>query len=207
MHPYLEDINRDEEMNIVTEEVQTDGKDTYYFHRYEPTPYLVLDVLFDELDLGEDDIILDYGSGLGRVLLYANYKMGCKGIGVEYSAHYFDLAYENLRSYVNKFDMKVAPIRFINQSAVDYDVPDFINMIYFFNPFSTEVFRTVLTKIQISFERAPREITFIIYYPEDETIFYIENHTSFSLVREIAGSDNVVNDRRDRFAIYSNKYE
>ncbi|MFR5617810.1 MAG: hypothetical protein ACLTJ5_02725 [Clostridium sp.] len=36
----------DKGLCIETEEIQTDGKDTYYCHRYEPTPYEVLDELF-----------------------------------------------------------------------------------------------------------------------------------------------------------------
>ena len=36
----------DKDLCIETEEIQTDGKDTYYCHRYEPTPYEVLDELF-----------------------------------------------------------------------------------------------------------------------------------------------------------------
>lgn len=36
----------DKDLCIETEEIQTDGKDTYYCHRYEPTPYTVLDELF-----------------------------------------------------------------------------------------------------------------------------------------------------------------
>lgn len=31
----------DKDLCIETEEIQTDGKDTYYCHRYEPTPYEV----------------------------------------------------------------------------------------------------------------------------------------------------------------------
>lgn len=56
-------------LQIHTEEIQEDGLDTYHCHRYEPTPYRVLEVLFDAFPLTKEDVLLDYGSGLGRLAL------------------------------------------------------------------------------------------------------------------------------------------
>ncbi len=36
----------DKTLHIQTDFIQQDGKDTFYNHRYEPTPYDVLDNLF-----------------------------------------------------------------------------------------------------------------------------------------------------------------
>ena len=53
----------DKDLCIETEEIQTDGKDTYYCHRYEPTPYEVLDELFTFYTPNKTDVNnLDYVS-------------------------------------------------------------------------------------------------------------------------------------------------
>lgn len=70
-------------LQIHTEEIQEDGLDTYHCHRYEPTPYRVLEVLFDAFPLTKEDVLLDYGSGLGRLAFYSAARFGCPCIGVE----------------------------------------------------------------------------------------------------------------------------
>ena len=68
-------------LQIHTEEIQEDGLDTYHCHRYEPTPYRVLEVLFDAFPLTKEDVLLDYGSGLGRLAFYSAARFGCPCIG------------------------------------------------------------------------------------------------------------------------------
>ena len=186
-------------LHIHTEEIQTDGKDTFHCHRYEPTPYRVLHALFDSLPLSETDTLLDYGSGLGRLNFYTNHRFKCGGIGVELASEFHREALHNLRQYRG---VRRDRLQFINKRAEDYEIPDEVTMIYFFNPFSTDIFRSVMTNIEKSFERCQRNITLVLYYPEDNTVFYIERHTPFHLVREIPVPDFFEKDRRERFAVY-----
>ncbi len=186
-------------LKIHTEEIQTDGKDTFHCHRYEPTPYRVLHTLAEEMPLTDNDILLDYGSGLGRLSFYCHHAFHCGTIGVEMVTDFHNRALENLENYQGAGKEVLA---FVNESAEDYEIPDDVTVIYCFNPFSTAIFRSVLNQIEASYERHQREITLILYYPEDDTIFYIERHTPFRLVREIAASDDIIKDRRERFCIY-----
>lgn len=186
-------------LHIHTEEIQTDGKDTFHFHRYEPTPYRVLQILFDHLDIRETDTLLDYGSGLGRSAFYANYLFQCRGIGIEQSAEFHRMALKNRNRYRGIYRDRLC---FIHASAEEYDLPGGVNYIYCFNPFSTAIFRSVMTKIETSFEQRERDITLILYYPEDDTIFYIERHTPFQLLCEIPVPDLIEKDRRERFCLY-----
>lgn len=186
-------------LHIHTEEIQTDGKDTFHCHRYEPNPYRVLQVLFDDLDICRDDTLLDYGSGLGRLDFYANHMYHCRAIGVEQSEEFHKKALENLHTYQGSSRSRLS---FIHSSAEDYELPDEVNYIYCFNPFSTHIFRSVMTKIGASFERNERRLTLILYYPEDDTVFYIERHTPFHLLREIPVPGLIGTDRRERFCIY-----
>lgn len=191
--------NADALLHIHTEEIQTDGKDTFHVHRYEPTPYRVLQVLFNHLDICERDTLLDYGSGLGRLPFYANYLFQCHGIGVEQSEEFHRMALKNQNRYRGIHRDRLS---FVHASAEEYELPDEVNYIYCFNPFSTDIFRSVITKIETSFERNEREITLILYYPEDSTIFYIERHTPFHLLCEVPVPDLIGRDRRERFCLY-----
>ena len=55
-------------LQIHTEEIQEDGLDTYHCHRYEPTPYRVLEVLFDAFPLTKEDVLLDWSRPSGIFL-------------------------------------------------------------------------------------------------------------------------------------------
>lgn len=188
----------DQELSIQTEEVQTNGKDTYYCHRYEPTPYAVLDTLFSYYKPSPQDVLVDYGCGLGRLNFYTEKLFSISSTGVEYSFPYYQRAQNNLQTYNGNKDN----IRFVHCRAEDYIVSSEETLFYFFNPFSIEIFRSVVNRILYSQQENPRKITVILYYPEDEILFYLEQHTMFQRMDEFAASDTVSNDRRERFVLY-----
>lgn len=188
----------DQELSIHTEEIQMDGRDTYHCHRYEPTPYAVLEELFSLFTPSAQDILVDYGCGLGRLNFYVEKRYSLRSIGVEYSFPFYQKALDNLQSYNGKKDN----ITFVHCKAEDYPVSPDETLFYFFNPFSVEIFRSVVNQILLSWQDAPRRITLILYYPEDDTIFYLEHHTIFERLDEIAASDAIQNDRRERFSLY-----
>jgi SAM-dependent methyltransferase len=189
----------DQFLHIHTEEVQTDGRDTFHCHRYEPTSYRVLHTLFEAIPLTDQDTLLDYGSGLGRLSFYTNHRFHNGAIGIELSETFHRKALHNLSQYRGIHRERLA---FVHGRAEDFIIPDEVTTVYCFNPFSTDIFRKVLTNIEKSYENKPRKVTLILYYPEDNTIFYIERHTGFRLVNEIAVPELFEGDRREKFCIY-----
>ena len=188
----------DKTLHIQTDFIQQDGKDTFYNHRYEPTPYDVLDNLFSVFTPEPDSCLVDYGCGPGRLNFYVEKRFGLSSIGVEYAREFYEKALDNLASYKGRKDR----ITFCHCKAQDYIVPSCAGYFYFFNPFSVEIFRQVIGRILDSWEENPRPLTLVLYYPEDDAIFYLEQHTLFRLVDEIAASDAVCHDRRERFCLY-----
>ncbi|MCR5690949.1 MAG: class I SAM-dependent methyltransferase [Eubacterium sp.] len=188
----------DSNLHIYTEEIQMDGKDNYHCHRYEPTPYPVLDQLFDYYQPGEDEVLVDYGSGLGRLNFYVAHRLGIQSVGVEFSREYYQRALANLETFQGKKDK----ISFCLSRAEDYLVSKVETCFYFFNPFSLDIFRQVINRILDSWEEVPRKLTLVLYYPEDDVIFYLAHHTFFLLVDEIAAGPEIEKDRRERFCIY-----
>ena len=190
----------DKQLNIKTEEVQLDNKHSYYNHRYEPTAYEILDLLFDEYTLSPNDTLVDYGCGKGRLNFYVNWRFHCNVVGVELNKEYYQDAINNLASYTATFKHK---IRFEYMPAQDYMVKDTDSFFYFFNPFSIEIFSKVIRNILYSIEQSPRFCTVILFYPDFDYIYFLENYTFFERVDEIKIPNS--KDERNCFYIYRNK--
>lgn len=187
-------------LNIQTEEIQKDGKDTYYNHRYEPTPYEILDEFFDVYPLNKEEHVVDYGCGLGRVLFYIHHRFHCKVTGIEYNEDYYKKSLENLSNYKGNHKEK---IQFHHSGAQDYTVEDDQTIFYFFNPFSIEIFMHTIGQIQDSLIRNPRPIQLIMYYPDNEYLYYLENCTAFELNDTLPVQSLHRKDEREAFVIWS----
>ena len=53
---------------------------------WRPAPGVVVDLLIEKVGVGRSDLVVDLGSGDGRVLVELTSKRGCSGIGIEASA-------------------------------------------------------------------------------------------------------------------------
>lgn len=62
------------------------GLSTVCLAPWRPAPGLVVDLLIAEVGVGPSDVVVDLGSGDGRVLTKLALKCGCRGIGIEASA-------------------------------------------------------------------------------------------------------------------------
>ena len=182
--------------------IQTTGRDETnadaYHHPYEPTPYSVLERLADSGLIEEEDVVLDYGCGKGRVGFFLADRIKAKTIGIEYDEHIYRGALENRRSAVsgNKPD-------FILTRAEEYPVPPEVNRCYFFNPFSQEILRKVMARILESYYEDPREIFLFFYYPADEYISCLMSVDELEFYDEIECDDLFPGkDPRERIMIF-----
>lgn len=190
----------DKKLCIKTDGIQSDDRHTYYNHRYEPTSYEILDILFDALMLTPEDTLVDYGCGKGRLNFYVNSRFHCNTVGIELNAAYYQDALDNLNTYNGAFKHK---IQFECIPAQNYIVSENENYFYFFNPFSIELFRKVIGNILTSLEDIPRKCRLILYYPDPEYTFYLQNNTIFQL--EEAITIPLSKDVRECFCIYTNE--
>ena len=80
-------------------QISTAGRDDTnsdeYRYPYEPTPYGVLDRLADAKLISENDTVLDYGCGKGRVGFFLSYITKARYIGIEYDESIYQSALEN----------------------------------------------------------------------------------------------------------------
>lgn len=175
-----------------------DSKSDQYRYPYEPTPYCVLERLANSGFIGKKDVIVDYGCGKGRVDFFLSYQTKAHTIGIEYDERIYQSAIENQKTFVSR-----TKTDFVLTSAEEYNVPQEVKGCYFFNPFSVEILRKVMSKIMESYYEKPREMFLFFYYPSDEYISYLMTVDELEFYDEIACGDLFSsNDVRERIMIF-----
>lgn len=163
--------------------IDTAGRDAYkedeYHYPYEPTPYVVLERLAKSGYLTKEKMLIDYGSGKGRVDFYLSSKIGCKTIGVDFDERMVNKALENSDTFTGKIKPE-----FLCLSAEKYEIVD-ADCFYFFNPFSIEILQSVLGKIIVSYYEKPRSMALFFYYPQEEYVAYLMTRKEVMFVDEI----------------------
>lgn len=133
-------------------------------HAYLPLSYLALKSVFNTFSVKPNsDVFIDYGSGMGRVPLYAATYPFKKVIGVELSDKLNQVARQNLKQIQDRLVCKNVEI--YEGDARAYPVPDDATIIYFFMPFGADILSEVLNKIHDSVIHSPRKLTILYVYP------------------------------------------
>lgn len=192
----------DQILSIETRGIQKGFHTSPHYHRYEPTPYTALEKLFQAYSVKSTDRWVDYGCGKGRIGFYLHAFHGISSIGIEMDGDFLRMAKKNLAAYAKKRSVPFGEIQFLEEFAQDYMVRTNETVFYFFNPFSVQVFIKVVGRILRSVEASPREITIILYYPSIDYCEFLERHTVFTRVQEIAVVDDLHNQMSECFYIY-----
>ncbi|MBQ7093255.1 MAG: class I SAM-dependent methyltransferase [Clostridia bacterium] len=184
--------------------IKTTGRDEEnaddYRYPYEPTPYCVLERLIESGFIGENDTVLDYGCGKGRVDFFLSHQTKVNTIGIEYDERIYNDAQENNNE-------SIAKAEFVLARAEEYEVPEEVNRCYFFNPFSVEILHKVMARIIGSYYENPREMYLFFYYPSDEYISYLMTVNELEFYDEIECGDLFEgNDSRERIMIFTLPY-
>jgi len=184
-------------------QIRTTGRDDtgadQYRYPYEPTPYPVLERLANSGYTRKGNTLLDYGCGKGRVDFFLSWQLRCRTIGVEYDERIYDKAVESQKTAVS-----AERTTFKLTDAEHFAVPESVDRIYFFNPFSLELLRKVFGRILESWYGAPRKILFFFYYPSDEYISYLMTVDELDFLDEIDCRDLFPgDDPRERIIIFA----
>jgi SAM-dependent methyltransferase len=196
----------DDLLNIFTRGDQKDFNGSLHYHRYEPTPYSALEVLFEQYELKNSDRVVDYGCGKGRLNFYLNYRFQSTVVGIEMNKGFFEKAISNRRNYLKSSKKSYDQIHFQNCLAEEYQINPLDNRFYFFNPFSLQIFMIVVNNILLSVEEAKRDIEIILYYPSEDYIYFLNNHPTFQLKQEVLLKDLYKHNSNERFMIYRLAY-
>jgi SAM-dependent methyltransferase len=153
---------------------QLDGDQDALSHGtdYFPSSYLVLHEAFSSLGTAtRGGVLIDYGCGMGRALMFASTLSLKRMIGVEVSPSLCAAAIKNLESLYRRHGRSDPLWSIVNADARAFAVPDDANLFYFFNPFDAGVLGQVIDKIVASVRKAPRECIAIYANPQLEAEF------------------------------------
>ncbi len=189
-------------LRIETAKSETRMDKIKHYNRYEPTPYQALETLFKHYKVDENDFFVDFGSGKGRFSFFVNYFFNSSCTSVEVVEEFHKNALKNYESYIKKYPKGIDKLFYINGYAEKYEISNFENKFYFFNPFSVNIFIGIVNKIIKSLDLDNRRVDIILYYPSAEYLAYLEERTAFQHVMDLPlkGSEK---DPREKFSVYS----
>jgi 16S rRNA G966 N2-methylase RsmD len=110
-----------------------------------------------------NDVFIDYGAGLGRMLILAAMLPFKRVIGIEISPKLVERARDNISRC--RGNLRCKDIQVLTVDAMAFELPTDATTIYFNNPFSGEVLATVLKKIKLSYGQRPRPIKLVCNLP------------------------------------------
>lgn len=201
MYYMKEDVNEKNWDKLLR--IRTSGRDDsnadMYRYPYEPTPYCVLERLANSGLIRKGNTLLDYGCGKGRVDFFLSWQTRCRSVGIEYDERIYKKALENKESAVSS-----ERVSFVFADAEHFPVPESVDCMYFFNPFSLELLRKVMARIIESYYENPRQIQLFFYYPSDEYISYLMTVDELMFIDEIDCRDLFPgNDSRERIVVFA----
>jgi SAM-dependent methyltransferase len=151
--------------------------------RYEPSGWLDLRRALRRRDVGPDDVLLDLGSGKGRVVLAAARYPFKRVIGVELSEELSEVARRNLQAVQPK--LRCRAVELVTADVVDYEIPDDVTLVYLYNPFRGAVFDAAMRKLIASVDRHPRTVRVLYRTPLERA--RLEATGRFRLERVVHG--------------------
>ena len=194
-------VSRNEEQWDKLLRIRTSGRDDSradsYRYPYEPTPYPVLERLAGSGLIRKNNVLLDYGCGKGRVDFFLSWQTRCRSIGIEYDERIYEKAKENKRTSVC-----ASRVAFERGDAELFSVPPAVDRMYFFNPFSQEILRSVLRRVLESYYEAPREILLFFYYPSEEYVSFLMTVNELTFLDDISCGDLFPDDLREQIMVF-----
>ncbi len=131
---------------------------------YQAMRVLPLRKLLKKLNLENNTVLVDIGSGKGRVLIVAS-EFNFKEVrGIEFSSNLCKIAIKNVENYKSK-DVTETKFDIINMDASKYEFEDDESVIFLYNPFDEYILNKVLKNIEISLKRKQRKLLMIYAYP------------------------------------------
>ena len=128
---------------------------------YTPVSYKAAKRLLDSVPVSPDDVFVDYGCGKGRIVVLASGYRYKQVVGVEISPPLCRDAERNLR--LTRLKRRCGNVQVLPMDATAYQVPNDATALFFGNPFSGEILRTVVSNVRSSYLRKPRKISFLVF--------------------------------------------
>lgn len=151
--------------------------------RYKATEWTVLRRILSPREVGPDDVFIDFGSGLGRVVFQAARYPFRRVIGVELSEELNRIARANIER--NRAKLRCPDVELVTADALDFPIPDDVTVAFFANPFTGAVFAGVVARLVESVDRAPRRLRLVYRNPIEHE--HLMRTGRFRVIRNLRG--------------------
>lgn len=137
-----------------------------FYYDYEATDYRVIDRALRLVERSRSEVVfLDFGCGKGRVVALAATRSFRRVVGVDLNEEMIAQARANLAGL--RKTQHCHDVTLLCRDAMWFDVPDDVNAVFFFNPFSREVLDVVVLRLAASLRRVPRRMTILYLHPNE----------------------------------------
>lgn len=138
---------------------------------YTASPAALFGEIFRAVELAwEKFVFIDFGSGKGLPMMLASHYPFRRIVGVEFAPELVRIAEENVRRYRGP-RRRCTRFEFACIDAVQYEIPAEPAVFYFANPFTRDVMRRVVERIEASLRRNPRPAWILYLNPVEYQIF------------------------------------
>jgi SAM-dependent methyltransferase len=134
---------------------------------YEPSRWLALRRILRPRDVAPDDVFLDLGSGMGRIVYQAaaHYPFR-RVVGVEVSERLHAIALDNIAR--TRHRLRCGDVQLVRSDVLDYAIPDDVTVVYMSNPFRGPIFEAALDGLAASVRRNPRRLRLLYANPVED---------------------------------------
>jgi SAM-dependent methyltransferase len=132
-------------------------------YQYLASSWLMLEALFRKLDIGEDEVFADLGSGMGRVIYMAARWPFKRVIGVERSEQLNEVARANIER--NRGRLRCQDIEIVATDVRGWEIPDDLTLVYIYKSFTATVLQSLVAGLSDSVARCPREVRLVFNLP------------------------------------------
>jgi hypothetical protein len=130
---------------------------------YAPTPWHVLPRALRAVGASDEDVLVDYGCGKGRIVHQAARWPLKRVIGLEISPELASVARTLVAEHRHEY--RCRSVEIVVCDAARFQVPDDVTIGYFYEPFRGETLDAVMRNLVASIDRRPRHMRLICLMP------------------------------------------
>ena len=119
---------------------------------------------FGRIGVRSDDVLLDVGSGTGRILAVASLFPFRRVVGLVLDVELHRAARANTARLRWR---RAGTVEVVHGDATAYEVPDDVTVVFLYNPFVGRVFERCMERVFESLDRSPRKMVLIYVNPKE----------------------------------------
>ena len=165
-------------------ELSLTGPNFTHAEIYQGASYFLLEQVFARLrTLHQTAAFTDVGCGRGRALAVAIHHGYSMVTGIDFAEELCRESAAVCRKLLTRFPE--TNYRIVHADAAGFVFDDWMDLVYFFNPFDETVMRQVLNNLLLSLQKKPRALFVVYINPQYKHLFILAGFTEVYYLRKI----------------------